>query len=306
MTAPDLDPRARRALGRMLSKAAIDRSGFMLEATTPDGKRPYRIGITGAPGAGKSTLIGRFAAERLHQCGSLAVLAVDPSSPLTEGSVLGDRIRMEAISTIPNVFIRSVPSRAMLDGLCENVESLLRVLENHGFEEILLETVGAGQAQHAIRAVVDTVVVVLAPGSGDSIQAMKAGLMELADVYVVNKCDLPDAARVASEIRFTISRRQLPAQGWEPPVQLVSSIGDASGLAELSAAVSRHREWALANEETPSVRRRRTRQHVQAYLERRLAALLKEIEPELWDRAPREIFKGLSKSLPKILADNEV
>jgi len=274
MTGFVLDTPARRSLSRALSQCARDASGSYGFAPMPP-PRP-RIGITGSPGAGKSSLIGSLAAMRAQAGGGVAVMAVDPTSPISQGSVLGDRIRMDGASGHPGVFIRSLPSRAVFDGLCDNMEALLRILERAGFGEIMLETVGAGQVQHQVRAVTDTVVMVLSPHAGDSIQAMKAGLMETADIYVVNKADLPDAQRSAVEIRATIARDK-PEGTWQPPVILTSTISGA-GLPELSTALDTHRSQVVEKRDADLVLHNRLRHHFGEVLTRKLQAAIDEAD----------------------------
>ena len=248
-----------------------------------------RIGITGSPGAGKSSLIAALALLRAQTRQPLGILAIDPTSPLSHGSVLGDRIRMDAVSGNPAVFIRSLPSSASHDGLCSNMEALLRVFERAEFQEVLLETVGTGQSQHAVRAVVDTVVMVLSPHAGDSIQAMKAGLMEMADIYVVNKSDLPDARRTAAEIR-AIVQRSGATSGWVPPVLLTCSM-NSDGVAELSAQLDSHAASVVRHRSAQEVAAQRMRRHVEEILQRRLAQQVAQWDPALW-----------TKPLPAILA----
>lgn len=300
MTGPLLDTKARRALGRMLSRAASDSAEDSLRQAEGPVLVPPRIGITGPPGVGKSTLIGRLAERRLNECESLAVLAIDPTSPLTRGSVLGDRIRMEALAAKPGVFIRSVPSRGAVDGLCDNVENMLRVLEDQGFGEIFLETVGAGQSQTAIATVVDTVVMVLSPDAGDVVQVMKAGLMEMADIYVVNKADLPNAHRMVSEIHGSIIGRHRKKDAWRPVVVLTSSRKE-DGLADLDRAITSHVDWARKSRDALKVCRRRKRHHVQRVLERRLARLLEEVNPTLWDRPASDVYQALAGRLTNLI-----
>jgi LAO/AO transport system kinase len=264
--APDVQ--ARRRLARALSLCAADVSG--LEGFAPAAEPKFRIGVTGAPGAGKSSLIGVLVGERVSAAGSVAVLAIDPTSPLTRGSVLGDRIRMDAASGHSDVYIRSVPSRSAQDGLCDNVEALLRVLEREGFGEVLLETVGAGQVQHTVRTATDTVVMVFSPNTGDAIQAMKAGPIEMADIFVVNKADLPGAKRAAVEIGSAILRARAD-DGWLPPV-ILTSAETGAGVAELSEAIDDHRRRIVAHRNPGSVEARRVRHHATELLHRHLAA----------------------------------
>jgi GTPase len=236
----------RRALGRALSRCADASVADVLDGWRPlaaSGAR--RIGITGAPGTGKSTLISHLARHRLGTAGRLGVLAIDPTSPYSRGAILGDRIRMDAVIDDPNLFIRSLASRHAHDGLADNIADLMSIMDRHGFDEVILETVGVGQTEYGVRALVDTVVLVLIPGSGDHIQAMKAGLMETADIYVVNKADLPQAGKVASEVRATLAtaaRTGGPGASqdlWQPRV-LETSATDAASVARLSAAIDDH------------------------------------------------------------------
>lgn len=291
MSRPALDTAARRKLSRALSECARDASGRLGFEPAPE-PRP-RTGITGAPGAGKSSLIGLLASSRIEAAGTIAVLAIDPTSPVSQGSVLGDRIRMDAVSAHADVFIRSLPSRAVYDGLCDNMEALLRMLERAGFGEIVLETVGAGQVQHTVRVVTDTVVMVLSPHAGDSVQAMKAGLMEMADIYVVNKADLPDAARSAMEIRATVARDR-PEGTWRPPV-ILTSTQTGAGIIELSEAIDRHREFALAGQNAKVLAGRRVRHHVGELLHRRLAEAIASAEINPDGSAPATIAAILDR-----------
>jgi len=283
------DPRApgsRAALGRLLTQVARDPTGLMGMDDCP---APIsRIGVTGAPGAGKSSLIGALAPIRAATRQPLGILAIDPSSPLTRGAMLGDRIRMDAVSGLDAVFIRSVPSSAAHDGLCSNMEALLRVFERAGFQEVILETVGTGQSQHSVRAVVDTLVMVLSPHAGDSIQAMKAGLMEMADIYVVNKSDLPDARRTAAEIRAVVQRSGARPD-WMPPVLLTSS-GSGAGIDELARQIEEHARRIVSGRDAAQVAALRLRRHVEEVLQRRLARAVQEMDASLWSRPLAEIL----------------
>jgi LAO/AO transport system kinase len=196
-----------------------------------------RIGVTGPPGAGKSTLIGRLARQRLDNGAAVAVVAIDPTSPHTHGAILGDRIRMDAIADEPRLFIRSLASRGANDGLADNIADVLAILDGHPFDEVILETVGVGQAEYAVRALVDTLVLVLVPDAGDQIQAMKAETLEMADIYVVNKADLPGAQKVVAELGAVIRLRQRLAAAWEPPVIMTASNG-SDDVATLNEAIS--------------------------------------------------------------------
>ncbi|UEM04624.1 methylmalonyl Co-A mutase-associated GTPase MeaB [Skermanella rosea] len=292
-------PSRRRELSRTLSR--ISRAGVTQTLAghgdaAPPARPAYRIGITGAPGAGKSTLIARFAARRLERtAGEVAVLAIDPTSPITHGSILGDRVRMDAIAGDPRLYIRSLPSRGSHDGLADNLPDLLLALDRYGFDEALVETVGVGQAEHAVRTLVDTVVLVLHPESGDSVQAMKAGILEIADIYVVNKADLPGARKTAAEIR-AVTRRVGDGGAWTPPVILCTQ-GDDAGLTELDEAVERHRAWAAERRDAGAVRLARARHHAQALLSRRAAELIEESDPALFDGPLEPIYHRILRRL---------
>jgi len=179
----------------------------LLDALHPRLGRAHRIGITGPPGAGKSTMTAALVAGYRRAGEQVAVIAVDPTSPFTGGALLGDRIRMNELATDPGVFIRSMASRGALGGLALATKEVADVLDAFGFDRILIETVGVGQSELDIAAAADTTIVVLVPESGDAIQAMKAGLMEIADLYVVNKADRPGAQRLAKEIEVMLNLR---------------------------------------------------------------------------------------------------
>lgn len=284
-------------MSRALSRVANASVAETLEhqGAVPD-QALYRIGVTGAPGAGKSTLISRLASRRVERGAKVAVVAIDPTSPVSQGSILGDRIRMDAVSGDPNVFIRSIPSRRAHDGLADNTADLLWAMEGHGFDEVIVETVGVGQAEYSIRAIVDTVVLVLLPESGDAVQAMKAGLLELADIYVVNKADLPGAELMAGDIAQTAARQANGADAWLPPVLLTSS-RDADSFAALDDAIEAHRAWRADRLDSDAVRRARTRYQVQGLIGRRAEELLETMPEADLDRSPKEIYQALLRQL---------
>ncbi|MCB0413633.1 MAG: methylmalonyl Co-A mutase-associated GTPase MeaB [Bdellovibrionales bacterium] len=193
-------------------------------------KKALRIGITGPPGAGKSTLIGHLINELRSRHLSIGVLAIDPSSPFSRGAILGDRIRYSDHFNDDQVFIRSLGTRGSLGGLCSSAYLMLRAYDLAGFDVVLIETVGVGQTELEIMNVADSIVVVLVPESGDSIQAMKAGLLEIADIYVVNKSDRPGADA------FT---RELQAQMQNPSQKIINTVAtESKGIIELADAVT--------------------------------------------------------------------
>ncbi|NNE84834.1 MAG: methylmalonyl Co-A mutase-associated GTPase MeaB [Alphaproteobacteria bacterium] len=299
----------RREMSRALSRVANATVAETLEtqAELPE-QVLYRIGVTGAPGAGKSTLISRLAARRVERGAKVAVVAIDPTSPVSQGSILGDRIRMDAVSDDPNIFIRSIPSRRAHDGLADNTADLLWAMEGHGFDEVIVETVGVGQAEYSVRAIVDTVVLVLLPESGDAVQAMKAGLLEMADIYVVNKADLPGAELMAGDIAATAARQAAPeingGDGWVPPV-LQTSSRDAASFAALDAAIEAHRAWRQNRIDHDAVRRARSRYQVQGLIGRRAEELLETMPDADLDRSPKEIYEALLQQLATAPGEGE-
>jgi LAO/AO transport system kinase len=285
----------RRALSRALSRIAnADVGETLAQATPATGSALIRIGVTGPPGAGKSTLIARLAKLRKGSRRKIAVLAIDPTSPVSQGSILGDRIRMDSIADDPDIFIRSIPSRRAHDGLTDNTADLLNAMEGHGFDEVILESVGVGQAEYSIRTLVDTVVLVLLPESGDAIQAMKAGILEMADIYVVNKADLPGAELMAAEIEMVAQRQS--ADGWTPPV-IRTTRNDPDGFAELDAVIVSHAEWRVTHTNVDNIRRARARYQAQGLIARRVDEILEGDESGLLDLDPRTLFVALHAKL---------
>lgn len=293
--------RAKRpaALARAISLVENGAPGFesILEALHGHLGRARRIGITGPPGAGKSTLVEQLTQEYRQGGLSVGVLAVDPSSPFTGGALLGDRIRMERQSLDEGVFIRSMASRGSLGGMATTTGEIADVMDAFGFDRILIETVGVGQSELDVIRVADTTVVVLVPESGDGIQVMKAGLMEIADVFVVNKADRPGADRLRQELEVALGvrtgsayrhvpthhgvgiqadsgqtpRRQeapLP-EAWEPPV-VATVASQGKDVDTLVAALDRHFATLSAAGELERRRARRLEQRTREVVERAL------------------------------------
>jgi GTPase len=225
--------------------------------------RAYVLGITGPPGAGKSTLVDRLTSRLRAERLPVGVIAVDPSSPFTGGAVLGDRIRMQTHTLDADVFIRSMATRGSLGGLARATGDVIKLMDAFGFPWIIIETVGVGQTELDIIRQADTTVVALVPESGDSIQAMKAGLMEVADVFVVNKADRDGAHALMAELRFSVHLHYTSGAGardvdWEVPVLAAQAVHDV-GMDELLGQVRRHRavlEQAGALEKRRQARRR--------------------------------------------------
>ena len=206
------------------------------------GGKTHVIGITGAPGAGKSTLVDQMAEELRARGKSVAIIAVDPTSPFTGGAVLGDRIRMNRASEDPSIFIRSMATRGSLGGLSRATIEAIHVLDCAGFDYVLVETVGVGQAEVDIIRAADTCVVVLVPGMGDGVQIIKAGLIEVADLFVINKADREGADLLERDLRTLMSLSELPEGAWKPEiVRTVAINGDGRG--KLIEESLKHGEW---------------------------------------------------------------
>ncbi len=271
----------RLALARLLTLVENDtpKGRAALDYLYPHTGKAHLVGVTGSPGTGKSSLVNQLAkAMRNAGAEKVAVIAVDPSSPFTGGALLGDRVRMRDLSGDPGVFIRSMASRGALGGLARATASAAQVLDAAGFEVILIETVGAGQSEIDIARLAHTVVVVEAPGLGDDIQAIKAGILEIADILVVNKCDLPGADRTARALKAMLEMAHPTRPGqitetafWEVPVLLACSTG-CQGVEETVEAVQRHREFLHGTGEW----QRRERERLQNSLDVTLRDLLME------------------------------
>lgn len=234
----------RRAVARALTLIENEGEGKreLLEGLYPFAGRAQVIGFTGSPGAGKSTLVDRMISGLRRQGKQVGVLAVDPSSPFTGGALLGDRVRMTHHSSDPGVYIRSIGSRGSLGGLGRSSGEMRYALEAYGCDVILLETVGVGQAELDVMLVADTVVLVLTPGAGDHVQTAKAGIMEIADVFVVNKRDLPGADALVREVAQMLQERQFLRSQWQNPV-IPASAAAGEGMDEVWQAIARHKEF---------------------------------------------------------------
>jgi LAO/AO transport system kinase len=239
----------------------------ILAAVFPRTGSALRIGVTGPPGAGKSTLTARLGRVYRKQGRSVAIVAVDPTSPFSGGALLGDRVRMIELSGDPGVFIRSMASRGSLGGLAGTTSEVCDVLEACGFERILIETVGVGQSELEVAETADTTLVVLVPESGDSVQALKAGLMEIGDVFAINKADREGADRAAHAVRSMI-HLGAHREGWEPPVVLtVAQTGD--GVAELVATIAKHVDFLTTRGLLSRRRRRRLGERIDGLVQDR-------------------------------------
>jgi LAO/AO transport system kinase len=255
----------RRALARLITLVE-NRDPLAKRAVAQlyaDTGRAWLLGITGPPGAGKSSLVDMLVTAIRRDGLSVGVVAVDPSSPFSGGAILGDRIRMKSHASDAGVFIRSMSSRGHLGGLSLATKSACRVLDAAGFDVIIVETVGVGQSEVEIAQAADTTLLVMPPNLGDGIQAIKAGIMEVPDLFVVNKADLPGAQAAATEIRAMLALDHAP--DWEPPVLLTESTAstfEASRLGEVWQAIRRHRDHLESSGELARRRAQTLREEV--------------------------------------------
>jgi LAO/AO transport system kinase len=276
--AGDLLARARsghkRSIARLVSVIENDEPGAAeaMRALYPETGRAQTIGITGPPGGGKSTLVNRLAGLYRERVSRVAIVAVDPSSPFSGGAILGDRIRMRERFLDEGIFIRSMASRGHAGGLARATARVVNVLDALGTDVVLVETVGVGQEEVDVIRVVDTVCLVTVPGLGDDIQAIKAGILEIADVLVVNKADRPGADETARDLVQMLSLAK--DRPWKTPI-LRTSAQSGEGLPQLIDAIDKHRAWSRGSGDYIERRRAAARSEVEALLQE---ALLRELE----------------------------
>jgi LAO/AO transport system kinase len=281
-----------RALAKAISLVEHDDPGIdrLLAEIYPSTGRARIIGITGSPGAGKSTLVAAMARHYRQQEKRVGIIAVDPTSPFTGGAILGDRIRMAELYTDRGVFIRSMATRGFLGGLAKATNDVVDLLDASGFDIVLVETVGVGQDEVEVVRTVQTNVVVLVPGMGDDIQAIKAGIMEIGDVFVVNKADRPGADKTVTEITMMMSLVEEHGE-WVPPiVKTVAS--KREGIVELDAAIGQHYDYLEKSGELVRRNRERVRIRVETHLKEKFMSRVigGTISREEYDRLLDEVL----------------
>ncbi len=282
-----------RALARAITMVERRDAGVreLQQALRDRAQTPYVVGFTGAPGTGKSTLVDASVALLRKRHRAVAVIATDPNSPFTGGAILGDRIRMQRHALDPKVFIRSMGARGHLGGLSLAAREAIRLLGAFGFDPVILETVGVGQSELEVAAVADTTVVVLTPNLGDGVQMIKAGILEIADIFVVNKADLEGHQRVATELRSMLSLApKSQDKSWKQPI-IATSATRQEGIEELWAAIESHRKHREAGGKA------------QARAEQRLKDETAEVVAEIARQRALEALAGDGALTERLLED---
>ncbi len=264
----------KRIIAKAISAVETDSDAKILEKIFPFTGHAYHVGITGPPGAGKSTLVNAIAKKLLEKKRKIGIIAVDPTSPFSGGALLGDRVRMTDLSLHKNIFIRSMASRGSLGGLAQKTKDVAMVLDASGMEYVLIETIGVGQVELDIAQVCDTTAVVLVPESGDSIQAMKAGLLEIADIVVVNKGDREGCERIIMELKFAFDLREQKV-GWHFPILKTIATKD-EGIGELVDAIEAHRKYLKQSGKLEEERKAKLMLHIHELIEEKIRLHVKK------------------------------
>jgi len=261
------------ALARIISCIEDHCSDYeaILSKLFPKSGNAYRVGITGPTGAGKSTLVDKLAVILGDKNKEIGIISIDPTSPFSGGALLGDRIRMRELAKYENIYIRSMATRGSIGGLAESTKDVIIALEAYGKEYILVETVGVGQIEIDIADACDTIVVVLIPEAGDSIQAMKAGLIEIADIFVINKSDREGADRFAQELQIILDMKK--ENGWRPPIIPTIAV-KGKGISELLTAIEQHKAYIKGNGIFQNHRKQQIKHKITKIIEQRISEIV--------------------------------
>lgn len=282
----------RRTVARSISIVELNNaaSSEMLKKIYSRTGHAYRIGITGPPGAGKSTITNQITKYYRTQNKKVGIIAVDPTSPFTGGALLGDRVRMSEIGSDANVFIRSMATRGSLGGLSKKAIDAADVLDAAGYDIIILETVGVGQSELDIAQAADTTAVVLVPESGDAVQAMKAGLMEIADFFVVNKSDRPGSEQAVAALRTILYMRDHDSSSWLPNI-IKAVASENKGIEEIAIEIERHKNYLEEHSLFIKKREEHTKSRIKVIVE-------EKIREELWSgEGGKELHASLEKTI---------
>ena len=255
----------RRALAKAITllENRGDSARELMRLLYPFTGKAHVVGITGSPGAGKSSLVNCFITQARSRGQKVGVVAIDPNSPFSGGAILGDRVRMQEHALDSGVFIRSMSTRGFLGGIAVATNDVVKAMDACGMDFIIVETVGVGQSELEVMHVVESVAVVLTPGGGDAIQSMKAGIMEIADLFIVNKCDVPGAAKVVAETEAMLDMR--PTSLWRPPV-LEASSAQNMGVDRILDALVEHRHYLMTSGRMQDLRKQQAKREIQELL----------------------------------------
>ena len=282
------------ALSKIISYVENQSPGYrkVLAQLYPKAGKAYRIGFTGPPGAGKSTIVDKLTSFLVKKNQRVGIIAVDPTSPFTGGALLGDRIRMQDLTNLENVFIRSMATRGSYGGLATTTKEVSIVMDAFGKDFILIETVGVGQVELDVVNACDTTIVILVPESGDSIQAMKAGLMEIADIFVVNKSDREGATRIVTELDMILDIRRKKGE-WEYPIVSTEAVNN-KGIDLLLSKISEHREFIINNHLFETHRKNQIKGDIKKIIELKVRELVDERILNTFDidEMAEKVFRG--------------